>query len=81
MCIARIGLVFYLLSEQGKDKKMTDQLLAICQQYGFYVQFYRDRVFIAMGTNYYGIGKTLSSAVENWMQSVEKRFPKEVLFK
>ncbi len=51
---------------------MIEELLNLCSEYRVYAQYWRGRWFIALG-DFFGFGKTLPDAIEDWCQAVEKR--------
>jgi hypothetical protein len=55
------------------DELTYEELLDICDQHRVYAQYYRGRWFIALGC-FFGFGKTLQEAIENWCKSVEKQY-------
>jgi len=50
----------------------TEQWLDLCHQYRMYTLYHRSRWFVALG-DFYGFGKTVPEAIENWCQAVEQK--------
>ena len=50
----------------------TEALLDLCETHRVYAHYYHGRWFVALG-DFFGFGKTLPEALENWCKEVERR--------